>query len=70
MSFLDDSLFALTMTIGSIVLIELNSTGAIEAQAISLIYSDFFLTVFGLLIDMIGCWCRDQVRKGAGAWFF
>ena len=42
MSFLDDSLFSLRMTIGSVVLKALTSPGAIEAQAISLIYSDFF----------------------------
>ena len=26
--------------------------------------------VFGLLLDMFGRWCRDQVGKGEGASFF
>ena len=39
--FLDDHPFALRTTIGSVVLMAVNSTGAIEALVISSTYYDF-----------------------------
>ena len=44
-----------------------NYPGDIEALAISLISSDF---IPGGVWISDGHWCRDQVGKGAGAWFF
>ena len=58
------------MTIGSVALMALTYPGDIEALAISSISSDSPLMVFGLLLDMLRHWCRDQVGKGSEACFF
>ena len=65
--FLYDLPFGIRMTIGSVVLMASTATGAIEALAISSIYSDFFPDV---LLDMLGHWCRDQWGKGQELHFF
>ena len=68
--FLDDKPFSLKVTIGSVVLMSLNSPGAIEDLSISSIYSGFVPDGVWVAVRhawvLLGCWCRDQVGKGGG----
>ena len=61
--------FFLGMKIGSVVLMESTSKDTIKALAISSIYSYFTQMEFGLLLNMLGHWCCDQVGREAGASF-